>query len=120
MFTIKKQKHVHTDKNGQISMKKINTIIASAAALIALTGCGASDFDPAMTMTPAEMYASGCQSCHGPMGEGKFGFLFKIADTEASISEISEKIHKGGHVMPGFPYIDAPQRLLLATYIKTL
>ncbi|MES9845472.1 MAG: cytochrome c [Candidatus Sedimenticola sp. PURPLELP] len=102
-------------------MKKIKTILAASAALVALTGCmGASDFDPAMTMTPAEMYASGCQSCHGAMGEGKFGFLLSISGTEASITDIAEKIEKGGHVMPGFPYIEAPQRLLLATYIKTL
>ncbi|MES9937658.1 MAG: cytochrome c [Sedimenticola sp.] len=102
-------------------MKKIISLFAAVTAVAALTGCmGASDFDPALTMTPAEMYASGCQSCHGAMGEGKFGFLLKIAGTESSIGEISEKIEKGGHVMPGFPYIETPQRLLLATYVKTL
>ncbi len=45
--------------------------------------------------------------------------ILKIADTEASISDISNKIEKGGHVMSSFPKIEAPQRLLLATYIKT-
>ncbi|MEJ1379998.1 MAG: c-type cytochrome [Candidatus Sedimenticola sp. (ex Thyasira tokunagai)] len=101
-------------------MNLTKKLLTASITAIALTGCmGPSDYDPALTSTPAEMYKDGCQSCHGEKGEGKFGMILKIADTEASISDISNKIEKGGHVMSSFPKIEAPQRLLLATYIKT-
>lgn len=101
-------------------MNLIEKLLTASITAIALTGCmGPSDYDPALTSTPAEIYTDGCQSCHGKGGEGKFGLILKLADTEASITEIAEKIEKGGHIMSSFPEIEAPQRLLLATYIKT-
>lgn len=100
-------------------MNKTVKLISASPLLLALTGCfGPSDYDPSLTATPDQIYTEACQSCHGEKGEGKFGFLLKITDSDHSIAEIADKIEQGGIVMPGFPKMEAPQRLLVATYLK--
>lgn len=101
-------------------MTKYLKVAAATVLLTGLSACGNSDYDPAITATPGEMFKDACSSCHGSVGEGKLGFLLKIQGTEASLEEVADKIELGGHVMPAFPGIDAPQRLLLSTYVKTL
>ncbi|RDH85576.1 MAG: cytochrome C [endosymbiont of Escarpia spicata] len=101
-------------------MNTTTKLLAPLAAAALLTGCGASEYSPSITTTPAEMFADGCQSCHGEKGTGKFGLLLRIAGSDEPIEEILEKIEKGGTVMPSFPGINTAQRLALATYIKTL
>ena len=101
-------------------MKKYLILAALGAMLLGLNACGVSDYDPSITATPGDMFSEACASCHGDEGEGKLGFLLKIQDTKASLADINNKIELGGYVMPAFPGIDAPQRLMLSTYVKTL
>ncbi|MBL3526288.1 MAG: cytochrome c [gamma proteobacterium endosymbiont of Lamellibrachia anaximandri] len=101
-------------------MNTTTKLLAPLAAATLLTGCGASEYSPSITTTPAEMFANGCQSCHGEKGTGKFGLLLRLAGSEESIEHIASKIEKGGMVMSSFPGINAAQRLALATYVKTL
>jgi mono/diheme cytochrome c family protein len=101
-------------------MKK--TIIFTSIGLLAmaLTGCsGSNDFKPAAGMGGMDIFANACASCHGDNGQGKFGFLLKLAGTEATTAAISEKIIKGGHFMPAFPNISQQDAENVATYLKT-
>jgi mono/diheme cytochrome c family protein len=100
-------------------MKK--TTYLSSVLLLALTlsGCSDSnDFKPAAGMDGLDIYANACSSCHGDGGQGKFGFLLKIAGTDESPEEISAKIINGGKWMPAFPNIDQQQAEQLADYLK--
>ncbi|QYZ65720.1 MAG: cytochrome C [Gammaproteobacteria bacterium (ex Lamellibrachia satsuma)] len=101
-------------------MNKTIKFLGTLTAAALLTGCGASEYSPSITTTPAEMFADGCQSCHGEKGTGKFGLLLRLAGSDESIEHIAAKIEKGGMVMSSFPGINTAQRLALATYIKTL
>jgi mono/diheme cytochrome c family protein len=69
-------------------------------------------------MTAAEIYGSACEVCHGKNGAGKFGFLFKIADSESSVEEMAAALKDGGAIMPSFPNLSEEQRLMMAGYLK--
>lgn len=102
-------------------MYLIRNIIFASITAATLTGClGPSEYDPALTATPSDMFIEGCQSCHGEKGEGKFGMILKLAGTEATISDIANKMENGGQIMPAFPGVETPQRMILAAYVKTL
>lgn len=93
------------------------TITAVLAAI--LSGCGGSDdYTPKAGMAAADIFAEACQSCHGASGGGKFGFVLKIAGTDASPAHVAQHIAEGGPVMPAFPNIPGPERLALAEYLK--
>ncbi|MCU7934229.1 MAG: cytochrome c [Candidatus Thiodiazotropha sp. (ex Dulcina madagascariensis)] len=99
----------------------IRTTNATAACLLALTLAGCSDvndYKPTADMTATDIFTEACSSCHGDGGSGKFGFLLKIAGTEAAAEEVVEKILHGGHIMPAFPNIDEQDAERLATYLK--
>jgi mono/diheme cytochrome c family protein len=102
-------------------MKKTAYLAGIYLSAALLTGCSDSNnFTPVSGMDGMDIYASACANCHGENGGGKFGFLLKLAGSEASEEEIVGLIQKGGHIMPAFPNIDAQQAKLVATYIKSL
>lgn len=103
-------------------MKKTTYSAATGLLLLlALSGCSDSnDFQPAAGMDAVDIFANACSSCHGENGQGKFGFLLKLAGTDAPAEEISEKILKGGHLMPAFPNINQQQAEVVAAYLKAL
>jgi mono/diheme cytochrome c family protein len=95
-------------------------IIITALSLL-LGGCGgASDFKPTAGMSAVDIYASACEVCHGANGAGKFGFLFKIAGSESDLEEMANAIQQGGTIMPSYPNLSEPERLMMAAYIKSL
>ena len=99
------------------------TIATTGAALLALTltGCSNSnDFMPVTGMDGMDIYANACASCHGDNGQGKLGFLLKLAGSDISSEAISEKIINGGHFMPAFPNISQPDAEQVAAYLKAL
>lgn len=101
-------------------MKKTTYIAGACLSLSLLTGCSENNFTPVSGMDGMDIYANACASCHGENGAGKFGFLLKLADSEASNEKIVGMIRKGGHIMPAFPNIDDQQAGLVADYIKSL
>lgn len=102
-------------------MKKTAQILSLTTLTACLTGCmGPNDFTPGDGMSPAEVFSSTCQTCHGEKGAGKFGFLFGIAGTDKSMQEIATKIGEGSKLMPSFPNISDEDRLSIAAYVKAL
>ncbi len=102
-------------------MKKTTQIIALATLTTCLTGCiGPNDFTPGEGMSPADIFSSTCQTCHGENGTGKFGFLFGIAGSDKPMEEIAAKIGGGSTLMPSFPNISTEDRMSVAAYVKAL
>ena len=100
-------------------MKKLIKTISMVAALGLLSGCGGPDeYTPDSGMSGADAFAAACQSCHGEAGQGKFGFLLKIAGDAHSVAEIADKVRDGGFIMPSFPNIADKERQALAEYIR--
>ncbi|MES9940394.1 MAG: cytochrome c [Candidatus Thiodiazotropha sp. 6PLUC2] len=100
-------------------MKKTIYITGITLLALTLTGCSDSnDFKPVAGMDGMDIYANACSSCHGSNGQGKFGFLLKLAGTDDSSEEISEKIINGGHIMPAFPNISQQEAEKVAAYLK--
>lgn len=89
--------------------------------------------DPAMGR---ELYlASGCASCHGPVGRGdgpvaktltppprdfRDSTAFKAGTTPAAIAQTIAMGIPGGGAMPAFPYLNESERQSLALYITSL
>jgi mono/diheme cytochrome c family protein len=102
-------------------MKKTTYLAGTALLSLALSGCsGSNDFKPTAGMDSMVIYTNACASCHGDSGQGKFGFLLKLSGTDAATEAITEKITKGGHLMPAFPNISQQEAEGLAAYIKAL
>jgi len=102
-------------------MKKTPQIIALTTLTACLTGCmGPNDFTPSEGMSPADIFSSTCQTCHGENGAGKFGFLLGISGTDESMEEIAAKIGEGSTLMPSFPNISDEDRLSIAAYVMAL
>jgi mono/diheme cytochrome c family protein len=102
-------------------MQKTTRFIGTCLIAAGLTACGGtSDFKPTAGMTPEQLFSEACAGCHGDKGDGKFGFLFSIAGSEAPIEEIVSKIREGGPIMPAFPEIDEVDATTLANYLKKL
>jgi mono/diheme cytochrome c family protein len=102
-------------------MNKMTRMLPIAGIAILLGGCGGpSDFTPTADMTAADIYGSACQVCHGENGAGKFGFLFKIQGSESSLEQMAAALKDGGKLMPSFPNLSDEQRVMMATYIKSL
>jgi len=100
-------------------MKKLIKTIPLIAALGLLSGCGGPDeYTPVAGMSGTDIFTVACQSCHGEAGQGKFGFLLKIAGDAHSVAEIADKVRDGGFVMPSFPNIGDKERQALAEYIR--
>jgi mono/diheme cytochrome c family protein len=100
----------------------IKTTYLSGVSLLALilSGCsGSNDFEPAAGMDGLDIYANACASCHGESGQGKFGFLLKLAGTDVNPEDISAKIINGGKLMPAFPNINQQQAEQVAAYLKS-
>lgn len=93
-------------------------LLLLAVAGLGLSACGQNDYRPTADATAETMFAEACESCHGVAGEGKFGFLLKIAGSQHPVEELASKITNGGHVMPAFPNIDPAQTTALAQYIQ--
>lgn len=86
---------------------------------LGLAACGGPrEYTPATGSAAADMFAEACQSCHGESGQGKFGFLLKIAGTDASDADILAHIQDGGLIMPAFPNIGEQERQALVAYLK--
>lgn len=102
-------------------MNKTTSILAVTTLALALTGCsGPNDFQPTPDMAGAEIFANTCAVCHGENGQGKFGFLLKLAGEDESIEEIATKIQLGGKIMPNFPNFSEQDRMNVAAYVKSL
>ena len=102
-------------------MHKMTQLFSLAGLTLLLSACGGpSDYTPGPDMTAADIYVGACQECHGENGAGKFGFLFKIAGSQASVDEIAEILKNGGKIMPSFPKMSDEQRMAMAAYIKAL
>ncbi|MEJ2621046.1 MAG: cytochrome c [Candidatus Thiodiazotropha sp.] len=100
-------------------MKKTTNLLSITLLALTLSGCsGSNDFKPAAGMDGLDIYANACTSCHGDGGQGKFGFLLKLAGTDESPKEITEKIINGGKLMPAFPNINQQQAEQVADYLK--
>jgi mono/diheme cytochrome c family protein len=100
-------------------MNKTTYLSAISLLALSLSGCSDSnDFTPAEGMDGLDIFANACASCHGEKGQGKFGFLLKLAGTDGSSEEISKKIIHGGKLMPAFPNINQQQAKEVATYLK--
>ncbi|MCG7899912.1 MAG: cytochrome c [Candidatus Thiodiazotropha lotti] len=100
-------------------MKKTTYLSGVSLLALSLSGCSDSnDFKPITGMDGMDIYANACASCHGENGQGKFGLLLKLADSEASPEEISAKIINGGQLMPAFPNISQAQAEQIAAYLK--
>ncbi len=97
------------------------TYIAGICLLGSLVaGCSDSNFKPVSGMDGKDIFANACSGCHGENASGKFGFLLKLAGTEATTDEIVSKIRDGGHIMPAFPNIDTQSATLVSDYLKGL
>lgn len=93
----------------------------TAAAVIALAGCGGEEAYAPEAGTQADtMFEQGCSHCHGSDGKGKFGFLLGLQDTELSQAEIQAVIANGKGIMPAFPELSNRQRRQLAGLIQDL
>ena len=100
-------------------MTHLSRITIAALLTAHLTGCGSSNgYTPRTGMSAADIFAEACESCHGAAGAGKFGFLLKVAGTDASPAKVAQHVAAGGPVMPGFPNIPESDRLALAEYLK--
>jgi hypothetical protein len=103
-----------------MTMTKTTNLLAIPTLAIMLTGCGGpNEFTPSPGMSPADIFSSACQECHGEKGSGKFGFLLKIAGSD-EVEEMNDKIKNGGHIMPSFPNIGDADRAALVDYVKSL
>lgn len=101
-------------------MKRLTSTLPAVIMLGLLSGCGGPDeYKPEAGMSGEAIFAAACQACHGEAGQGKFGFLLKIAGDEHSVSEIADKVHEGGFIMPSFPNIGDKERQALAEYIRS-
>jgi mono/diheme cytochrome c family protein len=100
-------------------MNNTTHIIGAALLALALAGCsGTNDFKPVAGMNGAEIFANACASCHGDGGNGKFGFLLKLkGDADLSAEEVTEKILKGGSLMPAFQNITQQEAESVAAYL---
>jgi len=58
---------------GEYNMKKLNLVLLSVGAALALSGCGeiGAEGQPiTYAKAPADVYSASCASCHGAKGEG--------------------------------------------------
>jgi len=58
---------------GEYTMKKLNIILLSAGAMLALSGCGeiGAEGQPiTYSKAPADVYKTSCASCHGDKAQG--------------------------------------------------
>ncbi len=102
-------------------MYKTTRFIGICLLAAGLSACGGdSDYQPGAGLSPQQLYAQACASCHGKQGGGKFGFLFSIAGSDLSAEEIAGKIRGGGDMMPAFPQISEEQASAVADYVKKL
>ncbi|WP_085446197.1 c-type cytochrome [Magnetofaba australis] len=102
-------------------MSRLTWVAAAGSAMFLLTACGgANDFTPTQSATAQEIFAQTCAGCHGDKGQGKMGFLLKIAGDDDDAEAIALKIAKGGAIMPSFPNIPEKQRVAVAEYVKGL
>ncbi len=88
-------------------------------AVLLLSGCGGTNsYTPTAGTTSAQIYAENCANCHGAQGEGKFGFLLKLAETEHSAETLGAKVRAGGPMMPAFENISETDAVALGAYIR--
>ncbi len=91
-----------------------------ALAALSLSACADRDYTPVAGASAETIFAEACASCHGDAGAGKFGFLFKLTDSEYPHpdSAIAAKIIQGGNSMPAFPNIGQKNAEALGAYIN--
>ncbi len=100
-------------------MIKTTHLIGISLLTLTLTGCSdVNDYKPEGGLDGKAMFSQACASCHGESGNGKFGFLLKISESEESAEEIAEKISSGGTIMPAFPNISQDEAQSIAHYLK--
>jgi len=100
-------------------MDKTTSIMGACLLAASLSGCsGSKDFKPTEGMGAGELFAQACTTCHGENGNGKFGFLLKIAGSQTPLQEMADKIRNGGYVMPAFPNISEADALAIAGFLK--
>lgn len=89
------------------------------ASGLLLAGCGGEEaYAPQAGTPPETMFQEGCAHCHGDQGQGKFGFLLDLQDTELTQAEIEALIAGGKGIMPGYPQLSTEQRRRLAAYSR--
>jgi len=99
-------------------MDKTTSIMGACLLAASLSGCSSKDFTPSEGMGASEISAQACTACHGEGGNGKFGFLLKIAGSQTPLQEMADKIRNGGYVMPAFPNISEADALAIAGFLK--
>ncbi|MFP4560035.1 MAG: c-type cytochrome [Thiohalorhabdus sp.] len=88
---------------------------------VALAGCGDQEaYDPEAGTDASTMFEEGCAHCHGQEGQGKFGFLLSLEDTQLAEEGIADMIANGTGIMPAFPELEEDQRRDLARYVTDL
>jgi mono/diheme cytochrome c family protein len=80
----------------------------------------ASDYTPSAELSGTQIFTESCAGCHGSAGTGKFGFLLKLTSSTLTDDEISNKITRGGSLMPAYPNIKAEQLSQLTAYVQSL
>ncbi|MET0028487.1 MAG: cytochrome c [Candidatus Thiodiazotropha sp.] len=100
-------------------MKKATYYLGISLLTLTFAGCSdVNDYKPGGGLDGKAMFSQACASCHGESGNGKFGFLLKIAGTDESTEEIVGKIANGGSIMPAFPNISHDEAQSIALYLK--
>lgn len=98
-------------------MKK-NLLVLSL--IVGCTTAQASDYTPSAELSGTQIFTETCAGCHGSAGNGKFGFLLKLTSSTLTSNEVSNKITKGGSLMPAYPNIKEKQLSELTAYVKSL
>lgn len=100
----------------------MNKILLLTLPALLLGACGGkpSEFTPTPGMTSEQIFAAGCQRCHGEKGQGKIMGVLKVAGTKASKEDILKALTEGGKAMPSFPKLSDEQKSDLADFVKGL
>jgi mono/diheme cytochrome c family protein len=99
-------------------MPKLVSLLVPVTLLLAACG-GPSEFKAEANASAEAMFAAACVKCHGERGQGKWGFLLKIAGSAKGKDELAAVLHSGGKLMPSFPNLSQDQRLALVDYLKS-
>lgn len=80
----------------------------------------ASDYQPPVGSSGAQIFNDACMACHGDNGTGKFGLFFDLTSSTLQVEETKAIIQQGGLMMPAFPNINGKELDALLAYIVSL
>jgi len=100
---------------------KIAGIIILSLVLSACGRGGLDSFEAPANVSAEQIFEHACTKCHGSDGGGMlFGMMFKLDIEGKTPQDLANTILTGREGMPAFVNLSEPQRLALATYIKSL